>query len=99
MRVPPLGTWQPDTVQSINMRFDASVDTSRLQLFVGVGGSGRSPLECTTLNPAVGISYLNRAVQPLELLGVTGSRHHFATLPTYVAPSCAIVQFAVSLTP
>ena len=27
---------------------EASLDTSRPQLFLGVGGSGRSPLECTT---------------------------------------------------
>ena len=72
------------------------------EFFFFISGSaavGVSPLECTTLDLAVGISYLNRAVQPLELLGVTGSRHHFATLPTYVAPSCAIVQTAVSVRP
>ena len=34
---------------NINMRFDASVDASRQQLLLGVGGSGRSPLECVFL--------------------------------------------------
>ena len=57
----PLGIGQslPDVSGALPGRFgcpnatsrtvsEASLDTSRRQLFLGVGGSGRSPLECTT---------------------------------------------------
>ena len=48
---------------------EASPDTTRRQLFLGVGGSGRSPLECVFLEAGLGAACMgNSTSAPLGLV-------------------------------
>ena len=66
------------------------------KFFFGVGGSGRRPRECALLECNTYWLWARRVLG--RCFG--GVWNHFATLPTYVAPSfCACLQPVVSLGP
>ena len=92
-----LSSWC-DPVQTVGEIFEVA--------FFGVGGCGRSRLNCVSLDEygrscASGLHNCRWSTAKACLLYrvcylIQGP---FATLPTYVAPSCAVVQTAVSLPP